>query len=247
MANRRRIVSGSRRAAAAAVAVGVVLVVAGCRTSLPQIAAADLELARAELTREVRGNPAALYRLRVSASGGLRLSLLTSGSEGRLTISEPFGSAVSVTAWRDLEPPAFFDLREGCKLDSADLSQILGIGAMPLPEAVRLLVGRLPSVDGDRVATTEDSVLWVDGTGWSARVVVAADPWRVVSVVEAGAGGPGWRIDLGDHIGSIPGSLRLKRSDGRWAELELVSLEWNDAIELPDLPELPPCAEVFRE
>jgi hypothetical protein len=174
------------------------------------------------------------------------MSLLTSGAAGRLTVTEPFGAAVSITAWEGTRPPVFFDLREGCRLEAVDLSRVLGIGAMPLPQAVRLLVGRLPAAGMDRVSI-EGSRLLIEGAGWSARLEVAPDPWRVTRVREAVRGDRGWRIELDDHMRAVPGSVRLRRDDGRSAELELVSLEWNDGPDLPAVPELPRCEGSNRD
>ena len=219
-------------------------VLTGCRSAAPTPGAADLEAARLRLNRPLPGNPAALYHLRVPSSGGLRLSLLTSGEAGRLTVSEPFGSALSLTAWTGVGPSTFFDLRQGCRLEAADLEQILGIAAMPLPQAVRLLGGRLPAADGDRISIRSDGRLLIEGAGWKALIEVASDPWRVMSVAEENAGGGGWRIELGDHTASVPGVVHVQREKGSWAELELVRLEWNTANELPPLPEMPECVMV---
>jgi hypothetical protein len=219
----------------------------GCQSTRPHFSVSDLEAAAEELGRPLTGDPAALYRLRVAGSGGLRMALLTSGSGGRLTVSDPFGSAVSITAWRDREPPTFSDLREGCRLEAADLSQVLGIGAMPLPQAVLLLAGRLPASADDEISVQEGPWLVIRGSGWSSRVEVARDPWRVVSVQQVDGGTGGWRLDLRDHIGPVPGSVRIRRGDGRWAELELVRLEWNDHPVLPPVPELPNCADAVRQ
>lgn len=212
-----------------------------CRTSGPGIDPLQLESARGELMRPLPADPSLLYGLRVSGRGGLRLSVLTSDDAGRLTISEKFGSAVSITAWRASIPPTFFDLRESCRLEISDLSQVLGVGAMPLPQAVRLLVGRIPAVADDLVLYAGGSGFLVEGRGWAAEVEVAADPWRVVGVREAGGSSSGWTIVLEDHTGSIPGSIRVKRSDGRRAELKLLRLEWHEDSVLPDLPALPIC------
>lgn len=196
--------------------------------------------------RPLPGDPSVLYRLRIPSSGGLRMSVLTSAGGGRLTISEPFGSAVSVTAWQGDTPPVFFDLREGCRLEASDLSRALGVGAMPLPQAVRMLCGRMPATAEDSVSPVGGSRFLVEGRGWAAEVEVAGDPWRVVSVHEAGRSASGWRIVLEDHTGSVPGSLRLKRGDGRWAELELVRLEWHEEGKLPELPDAPLCVVEAR-
>jgi hypothetical protein len=217
------------------------MLVAGCRSAGPPPTASDLEAARLRLSRPLPGSPVALYHLRVPSSGGLRLSLLTSGEAGRLTVSEPFGSAVSLTAWVGAAPATFFDLRQGCRLDAVDLERVLGISAMPLPQAVRLLAGRLPAVDGDRVSIRADGRLLVEGVGWKAVIEVAPEPWRVMSATEERAGDGGWKIELSDHTASVPGIVHVRRENGRWAELELVRLEWKDTAELPPLPELPVC------
>jgi hypothetical protein len=227
----------------AAVLIALALLT-GCRSAAPPPGAADLEAARLRLNQPLPGNPAALYHLRVPSSGGLRLSLLTSGEAGRLTVSEPFGSAISLTAWAGATSSTFFDLRQGCRVDAADLEQILGIAAMPLPQAVRLLGGRLPAADGDRISIRPDGRLVVEGAGWKALIEVAPEPWKVMSVVEEKVGGGGWKIELGDHTASVPGVVRVQRENGRWAELELVRLEWNAANELPLLPEMPACVMV---
>ena len=93
----------------------------------------------------------------------------------------------------------------------------------------------------DRLTPGNDGRILVKGQGWRAFVTVRAEPWRVVLVEESGNRGTGWRLELGDHSLSVPGSVRVKNGDGRWAELELVRLEWNDGGELPSLPDLPHC------
>jgi len=175
----------------------------------------------------------------------LRLAVLTVAGAGRLTVSEPFGSALSVTAWTADETPVLYDLREGCRLEADDLAGVIGVGRLPLPEAVRLLGGRLPAVAADRVEAVEDGRLLVGGEGWACRVSVAPDPWRVMMVEEVTVGDRrGWRLRLDDHTSSLPGFVRVDRSDGRWAELQLVRLQWNEATELPPLPDLPECGRI---
>lgn len=218
-----------------------VLSFVGCQSTSRETVPLDLEAAVDRLSRPLPGDPAALYRLRVSSSGGLRMALLTSDEEGRLTVSEPFGSAVSLIAWSGSKPPTFFDLRERCRLDAADLEMVLGVGAMPPPQAVRLLGGRLPAINGDRVTAREDGQILVEGRGWAARVTVASDPWRVISVEEIGNREDGWRLELDDHTSSVPSRVRVENRDGRWADLELVRLEWNQGGDLPALPALQPC------
>ncbi len=222
--------------------VATVLVM-GCGTTAPPLDPGALDSAAAKLTLPLPGDPAALYRLRLPSSGGLRLALLTNGQQGRLTVSEPFGSAVSITSWIGSGPPDFFDLRQGCRLEAAGLSQVLGVGALPLPQAVNLLCGRLPVAEGDALVPGEDGRLVVTGRGWSAHVELIADPWRVNSVEDSESKTPGWRLVLSDHSSSVPGSVRIEKADGRWAELELVRLEWNEGADLPPLPDLPLCFE----
>jgi len=213
----------------------------GCQSTAPVTVPVDPEAAIERLNRPLTGDPAVLYRLRVSSSGGLRMSVLTSGEAGRLTVSEPFGAAVSLTSWSGSQQPTFFDLREGCQIQAADLEQALGVAAMPLPQAVRLFGGRLPATGDDWVTPREDGRILVEGLRWAALVTVAADPWRVVSVEQVDAQDRGWRLELSDHSLSVPGFIRVENADGRWAELELVRLEWNEGGELPPPPDLPLC------
>ena len=223
--------------------VAVALTAIGCQTTAPEPVPLDAEAAMEFLQRPLSGDPVALYRLRAKKTGGLRMSMLTSGEEGRLTISRPFGGAVSITAWRGTEPPSLLDLREGCRLQTSDLEQALGVAAMPLPQAVRLLSGRLPALPDDWISLHEDGQILIEGLGWAALVRVAANPIRVVSVEEVGGPGQGWRVELGEHTLSIPGYVRVENPNGRWVELRLVRLEWNEVEELPSLPDLPPCTD----
>jgi hypothetical protein len=229
------------RAALTVMLAMLAIFLAGCGSTTRETAPLDLQGAIDNLQRPLPGDPAALYRLRIPSSGGLRMALLTSGEAGRLTVSEPFGSAVSLTAWSKSIPPTFFDLREGCRLDSGDLELVLGIGAMPPPQALRLLAGRLPAVADDTIAVDQNDHIVVEGMGWAAEVAVVSDPWRVTSVQGVGARGAGWRFELSDHTLSVPGHIRVENADGRWAELELVRLEWNQGGDLPPLPDLRPC------
>jgi hypothetical protein len=248
----RRRMMGWRLSLSLATAFGICLtgVTIGCRSTTPEVGSADsaLEDARSTLLRSLSGDMAALYRLRVPSSGGLRLSVLTAADQGRITISEPFGSAVSLTAWSADSPPEVFDLRERCRFTTDDLSGVLGVGNLPLPQAVRLLAGRLPAVGGDTVEIEADGRFRVISPSWTGLVTVAPDPWRVTVVEELpGDGRQGWRLRLKDHTLSVPGWLRVKGSDGRWAELELVRLEWSAAAELPEVPELALCgSEVYH-
>jgi len=242
--NQGRNAAVSNRAAASVVLPLLLLLgFAGCQSTAPDTVPADPEMAIERLNRPLSGDPAVLYRLRVSSSGGLRMSVLTSGEYGRLTVSEPFGAAVSLTSWSGSQQPTFFDLRKGCQIQATELEQVLGVAAMPLPQAVRLFVGRLPATSGDWVAPREDGRILIEGLRWAALATVAPEPWRVVSVEQVGAQGRGWRFELSDHSLSVPGFIRVENADGRWAELELVRLEWNEGGELPPTPDFPLCAD----
>lgn len=237
----------TRRGGGSFLALGVIAIMlsAGCRSTAPPVISAEDRPASVEaLTAPLPGDPAALYRLRVPSTSGLRLSLVTSGDDGRMTIAESFGSAVSLTAWSGIDRPTFFDLREGCMIESVDLSRVLGIAAMPMPQAVRLLSGRLPAVPADRLAWSDDGRLEVVGNGWAATIVLAANPWRVVSVSESTPSGKGWRLELSDHDGPVPGTIGIKKPGQRWVELELVRIEWKDGRALRELPNLPDCRSV---
>jgi len=129
---------------AAAVAIVVGFSASGCRSGgAPPPTQDPTALAEAvgALHRPLSGDMAALYHLRVPTSGGLRLSIVQKGTEGRLTISEPFGAAVSMAAWGGPDKPRFLDLRQGCRVSGVDFAAVLGIRIMPLPQAVRLLGG----------------------------------------------------------------------------------------------------------
>jgi hypothetical protein len=175
------------------------------------------------------------------------MALLTSGPEGRLTISESMGSALSVTAWSGSGGGYFYDMREGCRLESADLSRVLGIGAMPLPQAVLLLGGRLPATTADSIVPISELKVLIEGDRWAAEVALASEPWRVMTVREVTKGSHGWSIVLGNHTGSVPGTLRLETSQRRWAELELIRLEWHEDGRLPPLPVVPWCVVDERQ
>jgi hypothetical protein len=232
------------------VVVGLLLVLSGCRSAgTPAVLdRGSAQLAADELSRPPSGDLGALYRLRVPSSGGLRLALLTRGELGRMTISEPFGSAVSLTAWGGAAAPEVFDLRAGCRLPAADLSAVLGVGSLPLAQAARLLGGRLPALPEDRVEIDEAGRLTLAGDWGSGIVTLAPDPWRVVSFAQQGVSEEAsWKLRLDRHTLSVPGRIRVEGGDGRWAELELVRLEWDEIGELPALPQLPLCDAVVRE
>ncbi len=219
-------------------------VAVGCATQGQALIDSDsLDEAVALLTRPLPGDFAALYRMRVAKSGGLRLAVVTAGDEGRMTISEPFGGAVSLTAWSGEGPAVFFDMDQGCRREVVDLEEVLGAGALPLAQAVRLLGGRLPVAPGDEVVVGSGGTIDVRGAGWGARIRLSQNPWRVVEASELRSDGlAGWQLELSSHASSVPGTIRLENSDGRWAELELKRLEWPEQASLPDLPVFERCA-----
>jgi hypothetical protein len=149
---------------------------------------------------------------------------------------------VSAVEWGASGATTFIDFRQGCRLEESDLVEVLGVGALPVNTAVRMLGGRLPAGPGDRVAVDDGGRLTVTGSGWSAVVTVAAEPWRVTRVEEIRDDETeGWRIRLNDHSGSVPGWIRFEGGGRRWAELSLLRLQWNTVDELPSLPRLPAC------
>lgn len=228
-----------------AVGVGLLATLGpGCRTGVPAstLSTDELVAARTHLTRALPGDLAALYRLRVPSSGGLRLAIVTAADDGRVTISEPFGSALSLTAWSGFDSAEVFDLRRGCRFRTDDVSGVLGVGNLPLPQMARLLAGRLPAIEGDRIETRGDGRLRISGSAWEGLAEIRDDPFRVVGVEDLSGGkGGGWQVELRDHTSSVPGWLRVQGAEGRWAELELVRLEWHQKAELPTVPEFPPC------
>jgi hypothetical protein len=229
--------------ASAVLAVVAVAVLAACRSAAPPPPMADMAVAIERLQRPLPGEMSAFYRLRVPSSGGLRLTVLSTPEGGRISVSEPFGSALSLTAWGRDGAARLFDLKEGCQVTAVDLGSVLKVGHLPLPQAVRLLAGRLPAGPGDVVDILAPGQLRVGGADWACRVSLLSDPWRVTRVEELAPGADSWWAELEDHSGSFPGVVRLKHPEGRWAELELARLQWDTVGALPPLPELPPCAE----
>lgn len=236
------------RAATLATMLTAMLALTGCVSSRdlgrpPQLDEAQRLEAMAELRQPPTGDLAALYRLRVPHSGGLRCSVLARGDSGRLTISEHFGSALSLAAWSADGAAEILDLRQGCRLPSGDLSAMLGVGRLPMANAVRLLGGRLPMVEGDESWWQDEGWLVISGPGWAGSVRLSAQPpWRVVELRGlASSPETGWRLLLDEHIGSLPGLIRIEQGEERWAELKLIRLQWDTAADLPALPDLPQC------
>ncbi len=236
--------AGDRRFAALGVA-GLLVIGAGCASSRFEPVDPDrLEEGIARLSGPLPRDVAALYDLDVRWSGGLRLTLLATADAGRFAISEAFGSALSITVWSADRPTSVLDFDVGCRQRIDDVAGVAGVGALPVRQAARLLGGRLPAVPEDRVSRGPRSTLEVRGAGWAARVLVQADPWRVVEVRELRADGRrGWRVRLAEHDGSVPGRVKVAAPGGRRAELALKRIEWSDELALPGLPELPRCVE----
>ncbi len=209
-------------------------VAAACATAGRAPRAVDLDAAVRALQRPLPGRMAALYRLRVAESGGLRLAVVGTPEAGRLTVSRQLGGTVLAAEWSSGEL-VVVDLQAGCTASPEVLSRITGLGVLPPGAALRLLAGRLP---GGEVVPVEPhaGLLELEGRGWAARVVVAGPPWRVTRM----EGLSGWRIELGEHTAAVPGWVRVERADGEWFELRLVRLEWGGGA-LPPLPDLPPC------
>jgi hypothetical protein len=217
----------------------------GCATvGPPTVDDAQLAEAVADLSRPLPENMAALYGLRVSRTGALRLSVLASGDSGRMTVSQPFGAAVSVTGWGADPPMVFADLKHGCRALVRDLSDVIEVSGLPIHQAIRLLGGRLPALENDNVELESGGRVRIQGRDWAASALIGVEPWRVLEVNELRTdGGDGWRATLDDHARSVPGRIRLTGPDGRWAELDLKAIEWPASVKLPDLPELPVCGE----
>ncbi len=198
---------------------------------------AELERGIALLSRPLPGALAALYRMRVAETGGLRLAVNAAEGSGRLVVSKPLGGAVALAAW-DQDGSRLFDLERGCEADPEGAARVVGLGILPLSEVPRILGGRLPSGTVDVVEGAEDW-LQVRGEGWSCRVRITPHPWRVTALV----GPDGTTVALKAHTASVPGRLRIERPDGEWVELELARLEWDSPAVPPPLPRLPPCSE----
>jgi hypothetical protein len=195
-----------------------------------------------QLSRDLPGPIAALYRLRIPSTGGLRLSLLGLDHRGQLSVSEPFGALVSVSTWSDYESATVYDMKAGCRIDGASLDRVFGVASLPMSQALRLLSGRLPSIKGDRIAFGENNTLAVTGDHWKARIWLEEGPWRVVRVEDAlNPAEALWSVDLSDHTSTVPGKIRFEHVQTGWAELELVSLQWNQLEALPAAPQLPLC------
>ncbi len=222
----------------------------GCRatTEVPVLSADEVAQAVPGLSAPVSGDLSAIYRLRIQRAGGLRMSVLARPDSGRLTISRPFGDAVSAVGWEPNQLPVLVDYREGCSVRAASIMDLLGVGSLPLPQAVRLISGRLPATSADRVTVESNGQLKIVGPDWKCLVFLAPNPWRVTRVESADVPVDSqWSIDLSDHEQVVPKRLRFEGSSERWAEIELRQLQWHPIDNLPAMPEMPPCREVKSE
>ncbi len=212
---------------------------AGCVTiTAPRavrLGSADLAVGIEQLEVPLPGNFSALYRMRVAATGGLRLTVVERGGAGRLVVSKPFGGAVALASW-DGDAARLFDLEQGCEDDTARAGGIVGLGVLPLRQVPRILGGRLPQGKVD-IADRDRREVLIHGDGWSCRAVLGAQPWRVLSLELP----DGTTAKLSRHTSSVPGALKVVNSAGDWVGLELTRLEWNSDAELPPLPNLDVC------
>jgi len=190
------------------------------------------------LTRPLPGPFVALYRLRVPSTGGLRLSVIADGGQGRITVSENLGGALVLAGW-DHEGSAIFDLRKGCRLEGKGALEALGLGSLPLDRAVLVLGGRAPAIEGDRVGSPGTrGMIEISADDWWAIAEIETDPVRILSLR-----GQDWAVDLGNHTSSLPGRFRFESAGGDWAELELIRLQWEYSGDLPQLPDFPRCGD----
>jgi len=191
------------------------------------------------LSRPLPDAMAALYRMRVPSTGGLRLAVVARpGVGGRMTVSEPFGAAVLVAGWDGAGEATVFDLDAGCRLKRWQARAEVGFGDLPLDRVVRLLGGRLPALSSDQFLPAGDGEIDITTATWTARAVVAPDPWRVVAVSTSGL-----TVELERHTSSLPGRLRVIGDDREPLDVVLVSLKWEAPEDLPPLPDLPECGD----
>ena len=221
-----------------AVAVLVGLVAVGCATTTaPPMPAVDTRAGIVALEGPAPADLAALYRIQVPGRGRLRMAVLTSGDAGRLTVTEPFGSAVSITAW-DGDRVRLYDFERDCAAWIAGDELLPAVRALSPERAVRLLAGRLPAAPADVVAIDTGGRVAIRGAGAGLDAALAPDPWRVAS---ASADDGSWSIEVRHHTGALPAVFDVRDERGRRVGVELLQFEWSEARELPDLPDLPPC------
>jgi len=170
------------------------------------------------------------------------MALLGVDRQGQISISEPFGALVSVSVWSDYGTVTVYDMKAGCRIDGARLDRVFGVASLPMAQALRLLGGRFPSTEDDIISLEEAQMVTVAGDRWKARVWLEGEPWRIVRVEDADyPAGPRWSIELSDHTSTVPGRIRFDHDETGWAELELISLQWDQLDTLPAPPQLPLC------
>lgn len=212
---------------------------AGCATTVApgggRSDSPDLATGLEKLRASLPGDLSALYRMRVAATGGLRLTVVERGSEGRLVVSRPLGGAVALASW-DGNAARLFDLEQGCEDDTSRAAGVVGLGVLPLREVPRILGGRLPEGRVD-IEDRDRLEVFVRGDGWSCRAVLGAEPWRVLSLELP----DGTTAELSRHTSSVPGTVKVVNPAGDWIQLELTRLEWDSPAGLPPLPKLEVC------
>ena len=135
---------------------------------------------------------------------------------------------------------------EGCRREVDDLEEVLGVGALPLSQAVRLLGGRLPAVAGDEVELDDGGAIEVRRRRLGGHEFVSPQTrggWSRWRELGRGRGRMAGGSNSSSHTSSVPGEIRLENSDGRWAELELTRLEWPERRDRCPICRIsPPCA-----
>jgi len=228
----------------AALCVSAAFLLVGCLSSRSGTSFLqwDLQEGLRQLRRPLPGPMAALYRLRVGSTSTLRMALLAEGEWGRMTISESFGSTLSITAWDVDQPARVLDMRHGCRIAGSALEGMPGISRIPMRRLPLLLGGRLPVEEGDRIDAGENGELIVDAASWHAVIRLEPDPWRVVEIRSGD-----FVITLADHSLSVPGRIETRDPEGRRIRLDLLRLKWEIARRPEALPELPLCGEEHLE
>lgn len=213
--------------------------VGGCRSTTPVLSTGEEQLSAAirELTRPLPGPMAALYRLQVGSTRTLRLAVLADGDWGRMTISESFGSTLSIGAWDEAEGSRVLDMRDGCQLPPRGLAGELGLGEIPMKRIPLLLGGRIPLEEDDHLDFGRDpGEILIRSDHWQALIRLVPDPWRVCEL-RSGE----FVVKLSDHSLSVPGRIETRDASGRLIRLDLLRLKWEIGRKPGALPELPLC------
>ncbi len=216
----------------------------GCRSTTAVLSTSEEQLSAAirELTRPLPGPMAALYRLQVGSTRTLRLALLADGGWGRMTISESFGSTLSIGAWDEAEGSRILDMREGCRLRTTGLSGELGLGEIPIRRIPLLLGGRIPLEEDDHLDLGRDpGEILIRSAHWQALIRLVPDPWRVCEIRSGD-----FVVKLSDHSLSVPGRIETRDDSGRLIRLDLLRLRWEIRRKPGKLPEFPLCTADSR-